>query len=280
MFEHRFKAEQKQLMLADLDLVHRRHIDVSKSTELGRAFFAIYGGTTTDSVLQYLAERISFLYPPGIAPEGVFLERGQQENRTAVPAPPVNMATNYSMPLWSASLRRPDAQAFLVFNDKQFPILSSRIGAVQLGEGFFDREFHNHTTPVSRFTTLVHEARHSDCEGGLDRADVDRIRAGKQPANRACGHAHSRCAATIKLPDGSEIPHPYAGSFSCESVPWGAYAVSWIFSAAVARDCEDCDEAERQEAAALAIDSKLRLGDMFERGMPAPDMSSQGVRNE
>ena len=80
-----------------------------------------------------------------------------------------------------------------------------------------------------RQATLVHEARHSDCTGGVSQAALNVARNSRNiiefvnnyPAMN-CGHLHTMCPAWHEFKD---LP-------ACDRHFWGAYAVGYVFAAA------------------------------------------------
>jgi hypothetical protein len=122
-------------------------------------------------------------------------------------------------------------------------------------------------TSALRTSTLVHEARHSDCTGGMDSDDVGRIRAGGMPASTECFYRHVDC------PKG----HPMAGLEACDEIAWGAYTMGALFSAALAKNCTNCSEEEKQQALMVTMDGFSRvlvLEAMMKGQLGDPDMSS------
>lgn len=295
--ERGFSAEEQRLLATDFESFAQHRLALDADREYGPMMRALFGGPGTSgasgsvgtlSILRFLDERVRYLYPPFSDPRVDFQKRdrerqvgaGMAAGRSAKAAQsrPLTLATNLSAPLWFAHVQRPTASSSIRFNGQSIAVRSARLGAIRLEAPYFALAGTGRYTPLYRVATLVHEARHSDCPGGLDAEDVRRIRSHAYPANRACGHAHSACPATIPLPSGGFEPHPYAGALACDAVPWGAYAVQAAFALGFARDCRDCTEAERQEMQMLAIDSMLRVGEkataLMRGELGPPDLSS------
>ncbi len=121
--------------------------------------------------------------------------------------------------------------------------------------------------PVEQVRILIHEARHSDCTGGVLASDLERFE-NRQPMKRhECGHSHALC------PSG-----PLEGEFACDEHPWGAYVVDAIYSGAVSLTCTNCSETDKTVAEAMSLDSISRLtydfSDLMNGRFGAPDMSS------
>lgn len=112
---------------------------------------------------------------------------------------------------------------------------STRVGIMIFGPGYkkyagledepsleYPAEFRN--------MILLHEARHSDCTGGITQKDLDVIRKAKNPKEFernfkkfSCGHMHQTCP----------LGHQYSGQTVCEGQEWGAYAVGTLYALAV-----------------------------------------------
>lgn len=136
--------------------------------------------------------------------------------------------------------------------------------------------------PMGRISTLVHEARHSDCTGGVKTSLVNSyIRAnisGAQPNapyTSACLHLHNACPAG----------HDLEGISACDTHLWGAYAIGAMFSLLVDTKCENCTDEEKAEAALDSqdqFDRVLRFDEITDRENPAPypDMNHSLIREE
>src|SRR5262249_4759019 len=138
--------------------------------------------------------------------------------------------------------------------EEKVALNSSRVGIIQLGVGYTQKvgqgsEQRYARTEVERVSTLVHEARHSDCTGGLWKSDLERFRKGDMPTHRECGHLHINCP-----PD-----HALAGLPACDGAPWGAYAIGGLYSAGVFKTCKNCDEKTKALAKADALDQLSRV---------------------
>lgn len=231
-----------------------------------RRFSEIFGGTESPSVVSYFETRVKY----GLSENTDLLERLVLEPAPAFTQTALAIAaTNPSTALWLASkISEPDNLKIRI-NDQLLDIDSSRIGVMLFGRVF------NSLETIQQAIVLVHEARHSDCTGGVRASDLERLRNQMDMSENTCGHFHERC------PEG-----PYAGQFACDSHPWGAYAVSAIYSLALAQTCSNCNETEKSIALAMHFDSASRFlhfnyDDMLDGQFGSPDMqSSTQVRQD
>jgi hypothetical protein len=172
-------------------------------------------------------------------------------------------------------------------NGINIPIDSTRAGLMFIGPGYTDqlkvkdKEGQIRVKPLSvlyRTAILVHEARHSDCTGGLTRADLAVLKQVFQGHRDMedynaidCGHLHVIC------PRG----HDYGGHPACDSKPWGAYAVGAVFAQGAAAAAASVKEQAELEADAVDSFSRLLIDlRAWKNGVYGlPDLSSTGLRN-
>lgn len=235
-------------------------------------FAKAFGGVKTDNVVDYLDARINYILPQkvklnsrlGVA-ETVDADQPTDDKIYTV-------ALNVGTVLWFEALAKlPQKIEFTIDGDK-IPLESSRVGIIQLGEGYTLKKDDDYIFPqVIRVSTLVHEARHSDCTGGALASDLARIIKGELPSSHACGHLHVRC------PEG----HAYEGSFACDAEAWGAYSIEAVYDLALMKTCKNCSTADKKMAEIAAADSLSRvlipLEDLYNGKAGAPDMSSSNL---
>lgn len=228
-----------------------------------RMFQAAFGSNDSSGVVRYLDERINYIVPGSIRLDS------RLSTRLTVPVVDEDfiglVASNLGTNLWMAQEAMRPARLGFQLGGQWIPIRSSRVGIIRLGSAY--RQYER----MNRIKTLVHEARHSDCTGGLTQADVAQFRAGQPLVNRSCGHEHSIC------PNG----HQYAGYPACDSTVWGAYAIEALYMRNLAR-CSNCSSEERQVAMAVSLEALNRVVGVDRRAMMAgrlgaPDMRSQGM---
>ncbi len=151
---------------------------------------------------------------------------------------------------------------------KMVELNSTRVGIVQLGEGF------NANFPqIGRTQTMVHEARHSDCTGGLPVQNLVDLKNGKSLDLKNCGNSHVLCP----------VGHSFAGYPACDGGAWQAYSVGGLYSLGVTSICTNCSGKDKKVAAMLGMDAFSRvlvdLDEMFDGKLGDPDMSSLGIIN-
>ena len=98
----------------------------------------------------------------------------------------------------------------LFVNGQTLPVVSSRLGLMKLGEAYATSLRNSHGQSVNlpiayRQGILVHEARHSDCTGGVTEADLDIARTAQSMEEftttfpkMECGHFHTICPSDME----------------------------------------------------------------------------------
>ena len=241
--------------------------DVSriKSIQLGGTistpFQQVFGGTQSSDVVRFINERVHY-----IIPQSVDAFKRLRRKPAATSSHATVVALNMGTQLWLGALAAAEPAVQFQFADRWVDVTSSRVGIIQLGPGYGDK-----LANFVRMGTLIHEARHSDCTGGITRDEIAMLSrpGGSSPAT--CGHEHVLCPDDMK-----ELVNKAA----CDDRPWGAYAVGWIYNLEVALNCVNCSASELQIAKVAALDSRSRLLDitgMTSPDSPVPDMTSSGI---
>jgi hypothetical protein len=228
----------------------------------GSYFEKIFGSTENAGVIQYLSERIHYVLPHQIK----LSSRLTQDS-----SPIFTYATNIGTMLWFDALNKaPNPYAIRVGN-LSVPVTSSRVGIIQLGLGYILKSSGSvASSQIQRISTLIHEARHSDCTGGINASDLELLWADEDPEKSNCGHLHVRC------PEG----HAYDGAYACDGEAWGAHSISAIYLAGIVKHCQNCTAEEKSLAATIYADSLGRViprDDMLAGKLGDPDMSSSTV---
>jgi hypothetical protein len=265
----------QDLIRADVHALENYQFKADPNGYYAKAF----GGTTAQDALRFMGERINYMVPQQddllkrlrLGPFPIPGANDSSDDGSSVNDPrAVVMALNIGTALWFVQLanKSPFTLNFKI-GDTSVPLTSPRVGLVELGPGYTMTQTPGGTqiTAVIRSETLVHEARHSDCTGGLAQSDLDLINAGQMPQNHECGHLHINC------PEG----HPLAGLPACDDLPWGAYTIGALYAKELALSCQNCTAVERAQAVADAADSFSRvtvLADMLNGKYGDPDMSS------
>ncbi len=246
-------------------------------------FTRIFGGTSGSDVLRFLDARAryfadarpverqlaayAFPYTNWLVEQGSVVTEDVRANRTQVGA------TNYGTLIWLLSAVN-GVPVSLRIDGQMISVNSSRVGIIVPGPGYARQGYDPETDltydlpEAYRQTILIHEARHSDCTGGLSQVDLQAARGARSPgdySNRACGHLHVVCPASSK----------YAGIAACDSESWGAYSVGAVFAEAAALNYES-DLVAWNIMRAWAIDQRNRtVGVKAMEG--DPDLSSAGL---
>ncbi len=236
-----------------------------KTEETGYFAKAFKSGSG-NGLLQYLDDRIGHIIGPDATVDSRFSYTGNtgSDNNKAV-----TIATNIGTAVWLETIAQRRSISFFT-NNSSLVVNDPRIGIIKLGKAYtvFDEASGRPLNTVARTSILVHEARHSDCTGGLADRDFLNLASGQLPENRSCGHLHTICATG-----------DYEGLPACDGKLWGAYALGWLFANELVENCENCTEAMRQTAMAVAMDSLARIPPELAKAMrsgtlPPPDMSS------
>ncbi len=186
------------------------------------------------------------------------------------------VAQNLGGVLWAtaAAFRFPNAS--VNFRGTNVSIQDPRSGLMLLGPGYqlYENQLAGQAKikipSASRQATLLHEARHSDCTGGLLPGDIERfqgVRAKEihSPENINCLHRHVVCP----------IGHDFEGELACDSEPWGAYTAGLLFSAMSVHNMQGDDQAYMQMVVADQLDRLLFETDKMLTGeLGEPDLSS------
>ncbi|MFL5814113.1 MAG: hypothetical protein ACJ763_11095 [Bdellovibrionia bacterium] len=225
----------------------------------GSYFAKIFGTPDNSGVMRYLSERVHYILPRAIK-----LDSRLSHSTFRV----YTFALNVGTMLWFEALGNPKKPSYLRVGQSLIPIQSSRVGIIQLGEGYTLKDASpTLTSPILRIATLIHEARHSDCTGGMNSSDLEKLLMGDDPDKSTCGHLHVRC------PEG----HKYDGAYACDDEAWGAYSVEATYLTGIIKDCPNCTAEEKTIATTLFADCMDRVipaKDMLAGKLGDPDMSS------
>ncbi len=259
-------TEERELLSSDINKASQFQVQVEPKSFYGIAF----GSGDASGAIRYLSERVHYVLPASVNLDSriVFHQElssfvGQNDF-----AGLYMMAMNVGTALWLQATQIAPHQIGFQMGNQVIPLTSSRVGIIQLGQGYTLKHNGEYAFPeLARITTLIHEARHSDCTGGLIRSDLEKIEAGEIPEHHSCGHLHVRC------PEG----HDYEGAFACDADAWGAYSIEALYSAAMVKNCTNCTSEEQKLALMIFADSYSRVipaNDMLQGKLGLPDMSS------
>jgi hypothetical protein len=242
------------------DLNRAQTLDVHG--EPGSYFAKIFGSPDNSGVMRYLSERVHY-----ILPRAAKLDSRLSHSTFRV----YTLALNVGTMLWFEAMGDSPKPYSLRVGQTLVPIQSSRVGIIQLGEGYTLKDASPAlTSPILRIATLIHEARHSDCTGGISSSDLEKLLTGDDPDKSNCGHLHVRC------PEG----HRYDGVYACDDEAWGAYSVEATYLTGIIKKCSNCSAEEKAIATTLFADSLDRVipaTEMLAGKLGDPDMSSSTV---
>jgi hypothetical protein len=281
----------KQLVAGDLQAMAQfQSPSVAAFDQSNRNLFtAIFGGEDGPALRAYLDARIHYYFTPAemasfSSQPSDFVHKGWYTSATPETggvADTVNSAlgaANIGTQIWLNGLV--DNTPVTIYAEGQtIAVADSRVGLMMIGPAYigFIHATDGNDYPVPsgfRQSILLHEARHSDCTGGIGQADLDILRQSPSAQwtdanfkDRECGHLHTYC------PSGE-----FKNKLACDDLPWGAYAVQYVYLQATINSYDGVDHAIME---ATLADMRSRLlfdvDDMLTGQMGAPDMSTEGV---
>lgn len=225
-----FSDSQINQVRADFLKLASVELNTSKNPIFEKAF----GSNSGESVLDFLELRTHYYFA-----EPSPIGDPDQSSRTAF-----KIAINRSS-IWLSGLLTNQTQVIYI-GDNVVPVRDPRIGIVSLIH-YLDSE--RPIAQILRLQTLVHEARHSDCTGGLNDDDYDSFYQGDFSIGSQCLHGHVVCPTE----------HSLAGLNACDPRPWGAYSMAAVFSNAIYENCSNCTEREKQIGLMGSLDSLSRV---------------------
>lgn len=301
----RSQADAKTLVLVAEDLEALKSFSaqgLSQSNSGSRSrFVQVFGGYSGKNIRSFIDERIKYfislddLLPAGRSSSGPSSngKRGNSDQESG-PTPGWTRiensekikdniaASNFGFQLWLQSLidRRPTA--VVLKSRKLIPVTSSRVGIMLIGPAYngITRNLDDSPVPFPqeyRQSMLIHEARHSDCVGGLTQEDLRIAREASSYAefserfsSKKCGHLHALC-----------MTGDFKGFPACDSMRWGSYGIQALYLEAALQETPIGSE-KWQVLLASFIDSKSRLffdydEDMIQ-GLEDPELNSLGLR--
>jgi hypothetical protein len=243
--DKKLDSDISELLLRDFQELKGRDLR-SLDWENREEFEAMFGGTDGQAVIRYLSKRLhGFVASDSDASifeqcsvQGYlrylgFLNDPNEEEKMKQSGGEVG-AANVGAALYYISAVNA-APISCKVGGSIFPVTSTRAGLMIFGPGYKEKETlfwpFKVTIPASyRQAILVHEARHSDCPGGLPESGLEVARRSHDLVefdlkfkNRTCGHLHKLC------PEG----HQFAGVAACDDVPYGSYYFGGVFAESV-----------------------------------------------
>lgn len=253
------KAQRAQSEIAQSDLQ-----DLSSFNSLGAQqvdnqyngrFSQIFGGQSGEDVRGFIQERLKyFLSKSDIVKVEPYPKYGTQFDRDEL-----YLGFNFGTYLWLQGLSDKIIHSVTLADGQKIVVDQSRVGILVFGKNFSD-----HILPEGRQSLLIHEARHSDCNGGLTQTQISHLET--QVSLYGVDHGTDRAISSKLFPSKCGHPHrlcqkgSYQGLPACDSHEWGSYSVQLVFLKAVLNTISQDPTSQRwQQVYSLWIDAKSRL---------------------
>jgi hypothetical protein len=268
-------STQKDLYAKDVSTISGMSSSGPREANLltNNAFTKIFGGPTGKDVDIYVKTRVKHVFNKQdlktlrLQPEYVGDLMGWQEEDAEVPKDDSEIqtvATNDGTALWITS-RVIDEKISVVAGSTVIPVDSTRVGIISLGDMYktaieIEDSGEKQTItfpPEFRISTVVHEARHSDCTNGFSETlaialknseTMDQFLQKAGVEQLECGHMHVICPAN----------HDYAGEPACDNEIWGAYGVGAVYTLAAEKNYKE-DGLEKRILEFAHMDEMSRL---------------------
>jgi hypothetical protein len=267
-FDDSLEAFQTTMAKSDLLEIATRQfsLETAASKEVFQAAFgraaddrAANGEQGASGVLDYLQERVKVFVGKSIQDRPTASkEEGTQLTLTAQDDSAFLTAQNSGTLLWYINKIVGTPREF-VSNGKAYRANSTRAGIISLLPGYNNAAQlpNGNVYRLANASTLVHEARHSDCTAPLTEEGLQRIRdSGTNITNMdftageiLCGHLHVVC------PEGSDV----AGKNACDNHRFGPYEMGGLYNQMVAQTCVNCSEEELALAEMSALSAYERV---------------------
>ena len=236
-------------------------IDATENEGVERAYRALFNGSTLKSSLPYLSDRVHFIMGSS---DQTF---GESKARVVASNPSLLLVLEYYIERLFGNEWEADETKDL-FDRMGLDIESTRLGLI-LAKPSLSRD------PLLAAASLIHEARHSDCTGGLklNGYGIYQFFKGDTSYLGECTHVHAPC------PEG----HDLEGLPACDRESWGAYGVNAVFDGVVSAHCKGCTESRKDTMEAAYLDAKSRVSQSAFEAMTvtdkwvSPDLSSPGI---
>jgi hypothetical protein len=242
-------------------------------------FRQVFGTEGSRSVIRYIDERINYVIGPEVSiNEYVRTDSGgsgssaaPRFHRQIAPASyghaerPRILAQNIGIDLWLNQEAFGAGNMMFSLGGSAIPITSPRIGLFRIFPDYLTDFF------IENISAIIHEARHSDCTGGLTDDLIQAVQAGEQSIPSQCGHLHSICPSSVQ---------DYGGLAACDAFAWGAYSVQALWLDHVVNHCRNCRRRDQILANGILLDTLLRIPNyqrMVRGDFGPPNMSSAGT---
>lgn len=242
-FSNALKDDEKELVKKSLQAAIEKKLNPKLLSPLYQKYFK---SSDLKDIQKYLSQRIDLI----VSPTAKLWVKTSAPN---IPLFPILFGDNPSptnnpgLLLWIADRWETRTNSQI---DGENIASKSMPKVIQLGTDF-GKYF-----PIFGLSILVHEARHSDCEIGLDDQTISKW---KNSSNlkelslslgqHLCGYSHGVC------PEGSIN----AGKTVCDSTLNGAYSYQYVFNRAIVNACKNCSFAEKIVMQVFSLDAATRI---------------------
>lgn len=207
-------SSRKEIFSRIFNKIETLDLDYEKLSPEFKKFY----GKDRNALVSYLNDRIKFI----VDDSEPFSYRGMFKPE----------AVNLGMALWVSALNAGKQANNVVLNDKNIEIKSPRSGIIQLNGFFYNNDI------MFQISTLLHEARHSDCPHGI------KTKANGEYDFQDCGYPHNSGGAV-------EIDK--------DRFAWGAYAASYLFGEAISNACTNCTDDEKMMGLMIRSDAQSHI---------------------
>jgi hypothetical protein len=164
----------------------------------------------------------------------------------------------------------PEVKLHLGNKEADISLDNPNVGVVQLKSSFNKLKFE-----VQRMGILIHEARHSDCDAGLEEDVLAKLQQSTSEEESSAALSQSSCTFPHSIcPEG----HDFEGLPLCEAQVWGPNAVEMKFYKDFVDSCKDCTEQDKMSAKILglaAAERILNLEDLYTGEWPKLEFSKK-----
>ena len=211
------------------------------NSEYNNAYTKIFGGSSGYNVADYINTRLahvwnmedytqSQIYPAdlGTTKSWLNLSEGEPDTNSDVQTD----ASNNGVLLWLVG-KIEGKSVTVLYKSESVNLSNPRDGIITLGKSYATHAVYGYQSfaiPTDyRISTIVHEARHSDCTGGFPSSYIQKARAASSlesflasigTEQLQCGHLHVECPRS----------HDFAGYPACDKEAWGAYSIGAFYS--------------------------------------------------
>jgi len=276
-----------------------------------QAFQKLFGGTSSDHVQDFIHSRVKyflniltssnqlFISPPPRNPHQKWINStliSPHPGESVAPFSFVNNsrnsqkdlvgAANISIQYWLQGLIDHEEYSLVFPNGANISLNHPREGVITIGPRYSTQLDQTPYPKIVSQSMLIHEARHSDCSGGIAQRDLIHMKYSQNyqefishSQSKKCGYLHELCPNS----------HSLGGIAACDSIPWGAYTAGIIFLDAALYGTTALNpgpsvhsSSEWQVATIQLLELKTRLLFDYDRMISGhlgdPDLTSSGLK--